>query len=147
MFILGISLLFLLDQLTKYFIRAHLHLFESIPLIPRILYLTHTQNTGGVFGILPDQTNFFIIGTILVLFLLFLSFFFLEYSSLQRLALILVIAGALGNLFDRIYFGYVTDFLDIQVWPIFNLADTYVVIGVGLFLIHEFLQYLKDRGA
>lgn len=145
--ILSVSLLFFFDQITKYLIKSNLQLFESIPVIPGILYFTYTQNTGGVFGIFPGWTHFFSIGTLVILLLLILSFFFIDYQLLQRIALIFVIGGAVGNLFDRIYFGYVTDFLDIRIWPIFNLADTYVVLGIFFFLLHEFLQYRASKGS
>lgn len=144
--IISISLLFFVDQLTKYLIKSHLDLFQSIPIIPGILYFTRAHNTGGVFGILPGQTLFFAIGTAIILALLILSLFFIQYTPMQRLAAIFLISGALGNLFDRVYYGYVTDFLDIKIWPIFNLADTYVVIGVFFFLLHEFLQHRASRG-
>lgn len=114
-----------------------------MPVVSGFFYLTHTQNTGGVFGIFPGKTNIFSIGTLIILLFLTLSLYFYAYSFSQRLAIYLVMGGALGNLFDRLYFGYVTDFLDFRIWPIFNLADFYVVLGVVIFLWKEFFLYRK----
>lgn len=140
-----ILLLFTMDQLTKYLIRASLDLYQSVPVVAGFFHLTYTQNTGGVFGIFPERTLFFSLGAILLLLLLSIFIYFFHYPFLQRLGLFFIMGGALGNLFDRLYFGYVTDFLDFRIWPVFNLADLFVVCGVLLFLVKEYLLY-REKG-
>ncbi len=123
------------DQLAKVWIRSILALGESIP--PKGFFrLTHIQNTGATFGLFRDQTFALIIGASVGIVLL-LACAFLAYrwfpvlnTKLGMLALGLILGGTIGNLIDRLRFGYVTDFIDLGIWPTFNLADSSVVIGV-----------------
>ena len=126
------------DQLSKMWIRSNLVLRESLP--ERGLFrLTHIHNTGAAFGLFQDQsfplTIVAIIGTVVLpLFVLLFSrrFPFLD-NRLGKPALGLVLGGTAGNLIDRLRLGYVTDFIDIGIWPTFNIADSAIVIGVILF--------------
>ncbi len=124
-----------LDQLSKHLIRANLALYESIP-DEGFFQLVHAQNTGAAFGILDDATPLLIATSSLAL--IFISWLallhrvaFLE-SAWGRLALGLAAGGTLGNLIDRVYYGYVTDFLKAGLWPAFNVADASVVTGMAL---------------
>ncbi len=114
---------------------------ESIPIVKQVFHLTYILNPGAAFGFLAYQTNLFIIVTAgLVLgVLLFYRSLPLE-RVLVRYGLALVVGGALGNLVDRLRFGKVVDFLDFRVWPVFNLADSAIVIGACLLI----LDFLKD---
>lgn len=127
----------LFDQITKIMVENHFIELESIGVIDNIFYLTYVPNYGAAFGILKNKTIFFIIiGIIIITGLLI----YLQYIPKQRktlkLALILQIAGALGNMIDRIRLGYVIDFLDFRIWPVFNIADMAIVIG-AIFLIYD----------
>jgi len=112
--VLLIILLILLDQITKYF-------------------LTNTINYGAAFGILQNQTTFLIIVSIIVLgFCIY--YFIKDKNKNQRIALSFILAGTISNLIDRIFLGYVRDFINLKIWPVFNLADSFNVIGVGLLI-------------
>ena len=102
-----------------------------------VFHLTYVQNTGAAFGFLRGKTLFFIVVAVLVLgFIIFLAPRLSREKPLLGLVFGLLLGGALGNLIDRIRFGYVIDFLDFRVWPVFNIADMAIVVGV-CFLIWE----------
>lgn len=145
MFYSLILLLIGLDQISKFAIQRYLLLNQSITIIPGILSLTYICNPGAAFGLFPHQTVFLIIFT---LCLFVLAFFFRikisESPLLFRLGLSLGIGGAAGNLIDRIRMGSVIDFLDLDFWPlknfpIFNLADSAIVVGVIIIFIYLYL--------
>ncbi len=133
-------LTFVLDQLTK--AKAeNVFLDSSVNLLGGILSLTYVQNRGGAFSILEGKRIFFIIvSIILILFLCYMIF--KSTSNLYRLSFSLIVGGAMGNLFDRVAKGYVVDFIDIKVIPVFNLADFFITCGVLLLI---FLM-LKEGG-
>jgi len=141
MFFLIIALVLLLDQGSKAAVQMWMYQGESIPIVKQVFHLTYILNPGAAFGFLAYQTNLFIIVTAgLVLgVLLFYRSLPLE-RVLVRYGLALVVGGALGNLVDRLRFGKVVDFLDFRVWPVFNLADSAIVIGACLLI----LDFLKD---
>ena len=123
-----------LDQLTKYIIINQFSLHQSIPIIEDIFHFTYVQNPGAAFGILKGQTTFFIIVTIIaVVGIIYLYNELEETGFLLYLALGLALGGIFGNLIDRIRFGYVIDFLDFRIWPVFNIADSAIVVAVAIF--------------
>lgn len=128
------------DLATKYIIQSRMELYQSIPVINNVFHLTYILNPGAAFGMLADQTAFFIAVTAAVM-LAIICFYkrIVGESVITQIALGLVAGGAMGNLIDRIRYGKVVDFLDFRIWPVFNLADTAIVIGVGL-LIWEMLR-------
>ncbi|MFN3422940.1 MAG: signal peptidase II, partial [Armatimonadota bacterium] len=107
---------------------------SSIPILPNAFHITHTQNPGAAFGLFPNATM------LLVVVALFVSAILLwlgrQGFDRRRVAVAtgMMLGGALGNLIDRIRFGAVTDFIDLRVWPIFNLADTALTMGAFLLL-------------
>ena len=130
--ILPIGLVFSLDQITKAVVRHNLLLRESFPR-DGFFRITHTSNTGGAFGIFPDQTIFLIVASfvgIAILLLIYRGHHFPRFPL--RLSLGLQLGGALGNLIDRVRMGQVTDFFDVGSWPIFNVADSSIVIGIAI---------------
>ena len=108
--------------------------YDSIPIIPPVFYLTYIQNPGAAFGMMARQTGFFILTTILIIVVTLFFYRKILQSTLLQLEIGLIIGGALGNLIDRIRFKQVVDFLDFRIWPVFNLADTAILIGVGLLI-------------
>ncbi len=135
-YLIGLLVLFF-DQLTKFWVQNSMLPRDSIPLIPGVFHLTYVQNTGAAFGFLRGKTLFFIVVAVLVLgFIIFLAPRLSREKPLLGLVFGLLLGGALGNLIDRIRFGYVIDFLDFRVWPVFNIADMAIVVGV-CFLIWE----------
>ena len=108
---------------------------HSFPIIPSILHLTHVQNTGAAFGIFQGYPQAFaVLAAVVAVWVV------VELTRKRPRAwpadtgLLLILGGSLGNLIDRIRFGYVIDFIDVRVWPVFNLADSAITIGVGLLL-------------
>ena len=131
---------FLLDQATKRAVERWLALGESFPESWPVR-LTHVTNTGAAFGILEGQTGFLIVTTVVGLGAILLYYWFPPAEhALLRVALGLQLGGAMGNLVDRVRSGYVVDFVDLQVWPKFNVADSSIVIGVALLLWFFFLH-------
>ncbi len=120
------------DQLSKYLIRANMEMGQSIPREGPV-GLHYTTNTGGAFGLFANQTFLLtmaaVIGiAVLVLYLRYLP----PRSTLLKVGLGLDLGGAIGNLIDRLRLGAVTDFIDIGFWPVFNLADSAIVVGTFL---------------
>lgn len=102
-------------------------------MIPGFFQITYVRNHGAAFGILPYHTSFFIvISLLMVLIIIFGRRFLSTRYVLLRFALALMLGGAFGNLSDRIGKGYVIDFLDFCFYPVFNLADTAIVLGIAL---------------
>ncbi|WP_027340315.1 signal peptidase II [Halonatronum saccharophilum] len=132
--IITFILTLVLDQLTKYLILTNFVLHQSMPIIENIFHLTYVRNEGAAFGILQGQRTFFILVTMLVIGLLIYFYRQLPLNSFwNRLALGLALGGAIGNLIDRIRLGYVIDFFDFRVWPVFNIADSAIVIAVIIY--------------
>lgn len=145
--LLGIAgIIVLCDQITKLMVRMIMAPGQTIPLIPKVFHLTYVQNPGAAFGMLAYRTDFFIMITIIVI--LFILLFFHRVGAgqkLLRIGLALQLGGAIGNLIDRLHFGHVTDFFDLLIWPVFNIADMAIVFGVGL-LCWEILRSTPEKG-
>ena len=141
-------IVFGLDQLTKWFIVKEMKIGESIPLIEGVFHLTSHRNRGAAFGILQDQRLFFIVVTLLVMG--GIIYYLRKIGRGQPMvsyALALILGGAIGNFLDRLLHGEVVDFLDFTLidYPIFNIADSAIVIGVGLMILDTLLEMIKER--
>ena len=135
-----------LDQFSKYLIRQNMSLAESIPVIKSIFHITYVENTGIAFGLFPQgQSLFVVISLIIILVIVFLERRKVLKSARERFCLGLVLGGALGNLIDRLRFGFVIDFLDFRVWPVFNFADSAVCIG-GILMAFFILRKRPSKG-
>ena len=168
-----IIILFLLlaDQLAKLLAARNLLLNQSVPLIKGIFHLTLIHNRGAAFGILKNHTPLFIFISILAVILISFaiqnnksrkySFYGMgKYKALSQplqiaeshrrrrfscnISLALMLSGALGNLVDRLRLGYVIDFLDFRIWPVFNLADSAITIG-AILLGYSILKNAETR--
>ena len=136
------------DQLTKTIVNRSMGLYSSIKVIPGFLNLTYIRNKGAIFGFFSWPGNslvyvFLTLTSFLALSLVIYYFFKTPSSEkLMKISLSLILAGALGNLIDRVFRGYVIDFVDCYIkkwhWPFFNVADSCITIG-ALFLIYIFL--------
>ena len=120
------------DQISKYMVRANMRPYESIPVIKNIFHLTYVNNTGAAFSMLRGKILFFTVFSSAVIIALVYALIKLPLEKRIRLLLALIIGGATGNLIDRVRFGYVVDFLDFRVWPVFNIADCAIVVGVAI---------------
>jgi len=125
---------FFADFFVKGFIRS-LFPFQSIPVIKNILHITPVFNSGAAFGILQENTTFLTFAGIVFILL----FFILikkekKKSAIFLIACGLIIGGALSNLWDRLYLGYIVDYIDFRIWPVFNISDSCITIGAGLLI-------------
>lgn len=130
-----VFLILSLDQISKFFITKNLLLYQSIPIIKGFFHFTLIHNRGAAFGILKNQVYFFIIISIVAIILISSSLFNHQRHkkvSCYTISLGLILSGALGNLIDRVFFGYVIDFLDFRIWPVFNVADSAITVGAVL---------------
>lgn len=136
------ALVLVSDQLTKLLVRSTLELGESIP-EAGFFRIKYVQNTGGAFGIFEDCTLILamvnLIGAVVILYLIFnISRLPILADRKVQFSLSLILGGTLGNMIDRLFSGYVTDFIAVGGWPPFNIADSAVVSGsllLGLLLI------------
>lgn len=144
---LFIALIILIgDQLTKFIIRTQMTIGESFAVLPKFLYITSHRNNGAAWGILSGKMTFFYIITVIILVVL-IVFYIKEAKNhmLMQIAISLLFSGALGNFIDRVSSGEVVDFIDTVIFgydfPIFNIADASLTIGVILLII----VLLKDQ--
>lgn len=120
-----------LDQASKFLIKNNLKLSDSIPIIPDFFHITYIENPGAAFGMLAHKRLFFILVTLVILIIMFYLYFKVgRANKVLSIALGLVVGGAIGNLIDRVITGTVTDFIDFRVFPIFNIADMAIVVGM-----------------
>ncbi|WP_145437101.1 signal peptidase II [Staphylococcus haemolyticus] len=145
--IVAIAIL-IIDQVTKWIIATTMNIGDSYEVIPNFLNITSHRNNGAAWGILSGKMGFFYIITIVILIVLVL-FYIKEakYNLFMQVAISLLFAGALGNFIDRLVNGEVVDFVDTNIFgydfPIFNVADSSLTIGV-LFII---IALLKDANS
>ena len=140
MLYLLISIIVFMDQLIKYYILNNFNHGQSLAVIKGVFHLTYVQNTGAAFGIFKNANTFFIIVSIaIILFLLVYRYYYLKSNVYINISIALIIGGAIGNLIDRILLNYVVDYLDFRVWPVFNLADSAIVVGAGILTIYILL--------
>ena len=150
------ALVVLADQVTKHVVRVSLSQGESLALVPwlgSLFRVTYVTNSGAAFGLFPDRSHVFIIVAVVVIVILIV--YYLQWSEgqwLVQLALGLQLGGAIGNLIDRLRFdGHVIDFIDLSFWPlrrwpVFNIADSSIVIGVVLLTLMMFWEeWHEDR--
>ena len=144
----------LLDQITKFLIIRYLPVHQMIPVVQGFFNLTHIQNPGGAFGLMANT------GPMLrsIIFLLISSlavgliFYFYKKTPANypwlSAAFALIFGGAIGNLIDRVRFGQVVDFLDFYIgdlhWPAFNVADSAISIGIGIFAFHLLFKKMPE---
>ena len=135
-------LIVIIDQISKFIVHKYMNLYDSINIIPHLLDFTYIRNEGIAFGIYFEGGKIFFI--ILPIFITIYLFYLLQNEEFQdkqsQIALYLIIAGAIGNIIDRIFRGYVVDFIDFHInglhWYVFNVADTSVTIGL-IFLLYS----------
>ena len=123
------------DQVTKYVVRSHLRLDESVKVLGPFT-IHRVQNSGIAFGLFESATA--IVTVLTALAVGWMLVFFARSGSRHPVlpaALVLLIGGSISNLVDRVRLGHVTDFLDLRWWPAFNLADSFIVVGVAILLL------------
>lgn len=128
-----------IDQASKYYIQTHMTPGLSIPVIDNVFHITYVLNPGAAFGILQHRTWFFV--AVAVLLFAAVAYCYRRIPpgyKLLRPGLGLLLGGAAGNVIDRVQTGFVVDFFDFRIWPVFNVADTAICIGVG-FIVYSIL--------
>ena len=145
--------IFLIDVFSKQLIARIVPFEKSITVINNFFYITYTKNSGAAWSILKDQRILLLIITVMALFLINKYMNKENLSNLESFSYGMIIGGIVGNLFDRIVFGYVIDFIDFKIigynYPVFNLADTFIVVGIILMIVinvrKEYYEGSKSR--
>ena len=137
---------FLIDLFSKQIITKCFELGKSIKVIDNFFYITLAYNKGAAWNILEDKKILLLIISVFALFLINQAMNKEEINKIESLSYGMIIGGILGNLFDRIFYGHVIDYLDFKLfgydYPIFNLADTFIVIGIIIMII---IWFRKER--
>ncbi len=141
-------LIIALDQISKSLITSHFSLGEGTTIIKGIFDFTYVRNEGAAFGILQGARVFFIILTVVICVALIVYLIKAKPTSLlEKTALAFIAGGAIGNFIDRVWLGYVRDFINLTFidFPVFNVADCFVCIGAGLYILYTFLDLKKKN--
>ncbi|RHM62114.1 signal peptidase II [Erysipelatoclostridium sp. AM42-17] len=133
------------DQLTKFIVDSSMKLGQSQEIISHFFYYTYSHNKGAAWGMLTGRIGLFVIVSIVAVVVMAVYFNKTTPKNvLTRYGLVLTFSGLIGNLIDRLWLGYVRDFLDFIIlgydFPVFNIADMAVVIGVGLIIVEILLE-------
>ncbi len=140
------------DQITKFWAADVLKNGDSIKIIGNFLRFTYAENKGAAFSILQNQRTFFLIITIVMLiFLGYIYFKTKNITKLSKVSIAMITGGAIGNFIDRYRFGYVIDFIDVRFgdfynFPVFNIADSFVVCGTILMIILILFNKFEKSG-
>ncbi|HDX9576563.1 TPA: signal peptidase II [Bacillus pseudomycoides] len=139
-----------IDQVSKWIIVKEMELGESIPIIDNVLYITSHRNRGAAWGILENRMWFFYVIT--VVFVIFILFYMKKYAKTDKLlgvSLGLILGGAIGNFIDRVVRKEVVDFIHTYIFsynfPVFNVADSALCVGVALIIIQTLLEGKKIK--
>ena len=151
--VLPIIFFFIIDRAAKIILKDKLLHGETIQIIGDKIRLTLVYNKGAAFGIFQNSSFFLTVVSLVILISVFKILASLQKErSFLKYAFILIASGALGNIFDRLYYGYVVDFIDVDIpdiipnfprWPVFNFADAYITIGVIMVIIYLF--FMKEE--
>lgn len=137
------------DQITKIIIENSLELYESITIIPGFFNITRAHNTGAAWSMLEGRMIFLLLVTLVALCGMYYYYQKIKDHKLESVALVLMMAGALGNFVDRIRLSYVVDFFDFIIFgydfPVFNIADSALCIGVGLLILSMILEEVGKK--
>lgn len=148
------ALVLVADQITKHLVATYLEVGQSwdiAPWLSPVLHITHITNTGAAFGMLPQFGNVFVIVAIIVIAIIIAYYRHIADGQWWlRIAFGLALGGAIGNLADRLRQGYVVDFIDANFWPfrdfpVFNLADASITVGVTLLALLTLWEESRER--
>lgn len=148
MYILTLVIIVGGDQITKYIVDFTLQLNQGYTIIENFFYFTYSHNAGAAWGIFQGKMNlFFMISIVATIAIIYYFMQTESYQKFTRFGLVLVFSGMIGNLVDRILFGYVRDFIDFIIFgydfPIFNVADMAITVGVALIIIEVAIEEYK----
>ena len=138
--------LILADQAIKFLVVSLMELGESIPVFAGIFHITYIENPGAAFGLFANQRLVFIVAGILVIAASCLMYRrLMSEKAIIRWGVALLLGGAVGNLIDRLRIGGVIDFLDFRIWPVFNIADIGICVGVALLMYALIYDTEKEK--
>lgn len=144
------ALVIMADIISKEIIVSSVALYERISVLP-FLNIVHVQNKGAAFGVFAGLGNKYFIGIAIIAIIFIVIYLAKAPKGLETYALSLVLGGAVGNFIDRVRIGQVTDFIDVFVndwhWPAFNIADSALTVGIGLFILSSLMagRGVKDK--
>lgn len=124
------------DRITKFYIEEFLEIGESISVIDGLLSITRINNVGAAFGMLQGFNFLFIIAAIAVMGLFVYFYSDIVKKNYLMISSSLILGGTVGNMMDRLYFGYVIDYIDFSFWPAFNISDMALTVGVVMLLVY-----------
>ena len=140
-----IFIFFMIDQITKEIVIRNLKVGYSVP-ESGFFRFTHVRNFGSAFSIIDDANLFLmIVGIFAIIFISYFLIFYTQESNLLQVAISLQLSGAFGNIVDRIRLGSVTDFIDVGSWPVFNIADSCISVGMFLLILHIFVSWKNEK--
>ncbi len=127
----------IVDQISKNWVLSHLQAGKTIPVIKGIFHLSFVQNTGIAFGLFQNANLFFLITSFIIMLGVIYTLLHTGKDEKKLHVLLgMVLGGAMGNIVDRIFLGYVVDFLDFRIWPVFNVADSAITLAIiGLIVV------------
>jgi len=139
------SIFLVIDIVVKLLVKSRMYLNQSIRIINNFFYITYVKNTGAAWSILSGKQLFLILVSLLVIIVLFIYLYKKKtYTKLEVIGYSLLISGAVGNLIDRVVYGYVIDYLNFYIFnynfPVFNIADTCIVIGIMILFISSWRE-------
>ena len=140
---------FIIDLISKQLIMNLMNLYDQIKIINNFFYITYTKNNGAAWSILENERILLLIITVFVLYLINKYMNKEKLSKLENITYGMIIGGIIGNLFDRVVYGSVVDFLDFKLfgydYPVFNLADCFIVIGIIIMIIMTIRSEYHER--
>ncbi|MGM0364919.1 MAG: signal peptidase II [Actinomycetota bacterium] len=143
-FFLTAAMILVMDQYTKSWIKSTLPASNSMEVFPNLLYITHVKNTGAAFGLFQEGTTVLtIISMVAIVLIVIIKIMVKLNSYFFNISLGLILGGALGNLIDRFFIGEVTDFIHFVYFPVFNVADSSIVVGFIIVIILLFREFFK----
>ena len=147
--ILSTAVLLFLDQIAKYLAVLHLKGQAAIPIIKNVFELQYLENQGAAFGIMQGKKTLFVIGTLIFLVIVVILYHNIPLTKRFtpiRIVAVLIVAGAIGNMIDRVVHQYVIDFFYFSLidFPIFNVADIYVTVGAVLLIVLVLFYYKEE---
>ena len=135
-----------IDQFVKGIVAASMVPGESVPVLKHVFHLTYVLNPGAAFGILPHQRELFLLAGVAIMVCTAVFYTQIKKKDIAlQFGIISLLSGAAANLIDRFQNGLVVDFLDFRIWPVFNIADIAIVVGVG-FMIYSILFNFGENG-
>ena len=136
-----------LDQLTKWLSVVYLQGEPSFPLWREVLHFTYVENRGMAFGMLANHRwVFMVFSTVSIIALLIYLFRFRPESRWMQVSMAMIIGGGIGNMIDRIFLGYVIDFIDFTLidFAVFNIADSFVCVGAGMMIVYLIIDLIRE---